>query len=227
VVQSLWLADVISVPMPLAFLYVGAGLAFAGLATYLQASRSFAISALKDAPAALSVAYDKFKVQTVYPVVGLFIVALVCAVSIPGYYISQVNHPIATTDETPIELTVPVKPVDHSEVSVTIPEERFPTDVTVPVYKSARPFKYTIFNGEVRPITLSVRYLRESHCLEVTFPTDATRKPVCMADIKDNATTLDPPISLTLAKTAGLASVPSRLPQPGAITAAVADPVNL
>ena len=222
---GLFVGEVQFVPVPITLMYVILGLLLAAMATYLQATRSLVLSNLKgEEQSALTIAYDKFKLQTVYPVVGLYVVAVICAVGLPGYYAWQLNHGV---DETPIELKIPMVPVDRSSVTLTLPESKFQQLVRVPVYRSSSSFEYTIANDEVEPVTVSVRYDRRSGCLQVSFPADTSRKPVCLKDIKDNAATMDPPLSLVLSKKRAAASIDSHLPQPKTAVGHVPDPVNL
>ena len=195
-------------------IYVAAGLLFAAGAVYLQATRSLALKGLKGDAPALKLEFDKFTVQTFFPVVGLYVVALICAVGVPAYqnYTASKNP----VDDSPVRVSIPIHP--RASLSLSIPESHIDTMYPVPlmVYKSHSPLEYSIGSDRYKPITLLLSYERNGGEVALVIESSGARQTKRLKAL-DNAASLDDPIQLEPADVPAqaYASAPLRSPPTG------------
>ncbi len=149
--------------------YVLLGLCFAAGAVYLQATRTFALSALKTDEPALKIGYDKFSLQTVYPVIALYVIAAFCAVGIPGYKIF-----LDAQDDLPITVTAHVEP-SNVPLNVALPDGGGNTNalIRLPVCRcDGQKQQFLLENPQYQPSTLVLWFDKDTGAVMVQELTD-------------------------------------------------------
>jgi hypothetical protein len=134
---------------PYVVVYVAAGLLFLGAAVYLQATRNLAISNA-DGHDALAIQYKDFKLQTLYPVVALFVIAFACTIVVPIV--------IATRPPVPENGTISVRaPVRPRNVTISTPPRTESGDPTLLVYHADAPIEY-VLQGDKQHTDVTVSF---------------------------------------------------------------------
>jgi Tfp pilus assembly major pilin PilA len=190
-------------------IYVIAGLLFAAGAVYLQATRSLTLEGLKGNESALKIEFDKFSVQTFAPIVGLYVIALICAVGIPAYqeYTTSKNP----VDDSPVKTSIHIRP--RTALNLSVPEARVDTIYPLPlmVYKSHAPLEYSLGSDQYKPVTLQLSYDRKENVVVVVMESSGART-VKRIQALDNAASLDDDIVLEPADVAPKPYVRAALP---------------
>jgi hypothetical protein len=205
-----------------------AGLLFLGGAVYLQSTRSLALSNLQNpSTVALQAEFNGFKIQTFYPIVALFVIAAVCTIGMPAYYLFNVFH----TDDVAIDLKVPVEPDEAIPKTIGMVSETLGSggDVTLKVFKSETPFTYNISSDRFGGATLEVWYDRATSTLHAR---QTDRYPAVLLDVPNvtsDSTELEHPVLLQPAKVTAAPTViePLSPETTGSKYAKIADPTDL
>ncbi len=200
-----------SLVVELALVYGPLAVLFLAGAVYLQRTGSLSVERMQGTADALGLSAElgKFKVQTSYPVIGIMIIALVCALAPPAYELYLDSKP-----DPSVSLLVPLRPSkDVVDLELSGSDTfRAGSLVQVPAFLSRTTISYSLTEKHMCPTTIGVYYDVPEHALVVEDNTHLGTKwtvtdlqhPELSSPVQIDATGCDPE----------RATVPDRSPAP-------------